>query len=88
MTAERQQEFDQRIREIRNEYPDSDIEYWSPSDVDALIEGQPLPDGIDREDVIGEVMEILRESHDASSGTGWGDVEFALNEAVERLQAE
>lgn len=89
MTEQRQAEFDAKIRAIRNEYPDFYIEYWSPADVDSIIEEQGgLKAGINREDVIGEVMEILREAHDASCGTTWGSLEMAYNEAVERLETE
>jgi hypothetical protein len=89
MTEQRQEEFDAKIRAIRNEYPDFYIEYWSPSDVDSVIEENGgLKQGIDREDVIGEVMEILRDSHDASCGTTWENLGWAYEEAVKRLEAE
>lgn len=89
MTEQRQAEFDAKIRAIRNEYPDFYIEYWSPTDVDNVIEENGgLKAGIDREDVIGEVMEILRDSHDASCGTTWESLEWAYEEAVKRLEVE
>ena len=89
MTAKRQAEFDAKIRAIRNEYPDFYIEYWSPTDVDNVIEENGgLKAGIDREDVIGEVMEILRDSHDASCGTTWENLGWAYEEAVKRLEVE
>lgn len=89
MTEQRQVEFDAKIRAIRNEYPDFYIEYWSPTDVDNVIEENGgLKQGIDREDVIGEVMEILRDSHDASCGTTWENLGWAYEEAVKRLEAE
>jgi hypothetical protein len=89
MTDTRQVEFDAKIRAIRNDYPDFYIEYWSPTDVDQIIseESDGLPAGIDREDAINEVMEILRDSHDASCGTSWENLGWAFREAVDRLKA-
>jgi len=89
MTETRQTEFDAKIRAIRNDYPDFYIEYWSPSDVDQIISDDTdgLPAGIDREDAINEVMEILRDSHDASCGTSWENLGWAYGEAVDRLKA-
>jgi hypothetical protein len=88
MTEQRQAEFDAKIRAIRNEYPDFYIEYWSPTDVDSVIgDTGGLKQGIDREDVIGEVMEILRDSHDASCGTTWENLGWAYEEALKRLEA-
>jgi hypothetical protein len=89
MTEARQAEFDAKIRAIRNDYPDFYIEYWSPTDVDQVIseDSDGLPAGIDREDAIHEVMEILRDSHDASFGTSWENLGWAFREAVSRLKA-
>jgi len=73
---ERHAQFVKEWYDLRNRYLDYYVEFWAPDDVIQVVQDAGgLPEGMDMENVVLDVMERLRTGHDASQGVTWETLE-------------